>query len=69
MYFAKKVKCKKNLYNIASTQYHYLWMISSKNWLKRMANITEKAIVTITSSTLLFTELVFIFVSISEQET
>ena len=34
-----------------------------------MANITEKAIVTITSSPLLFTELVFIYVSISEQQT
>ena len=34
MYFVKKIKCKVNMYNIASVQYNYLWMITSKSWLK-----------------------------------
>ena len=40
MYFTKKNKCKVNLYNIATVQHNYLWMITSKNWLKRIVNIT-----------------------------
>ena len=33
-------KCKENLYYIARAQYSYLWMITSKNWFKRIVNIT-----------------------------
>ena len=36
----KLLKCKVNLCNIASVQYGYLWMIASKNWLKRIIKIT-----------------------------
>ena len=38
--FCKKIKCKLNLYNITSVQYDYLKVITSKNWLKRIVNIT-----------------------------
>ena len=40
MNFTKKNKCKVNLFNIASVQHNYLWMITSRNWLKRIVNIT-----------------------------
>ena len=40
--FWKTIECKENLYSIASVQYNHLWMISSKNWLKWIANITKK---------------------------
>ena len=38
--FGNKNKSKVNLYNITSVQYKYLWMITSKNWLKREGNFT-----------------------------
>ena len=40
--FCKKIKCKFNLCNIASVQYSYLWMITSKSWLKRNENVFKK---------------------------
>ena len=40
--FCKKIKCKVNLCNIASVEYNYLWMITSKDWLKRIVNIFFK---------------------------
>ena len=57
-----------NLCNIASVQYNYLSMITSKNWLKQIVNISFSKNFQISSLPLPFTELVFIFVSISEQE-
>ena len=35
----KKIKCKVNLCNVASAQYNYFWMITSKNCLKQIVNI------------------------------
>ena len=40
--FYKKNKSQVNLYNIASVQYNYLCMITSRNWLKRIVNIAFK---------------------------
>ena len=40
--FGNKNKSKVNLYNRTSVQYKYLWMITSKNWLKREGNFTLK---------------------------
>ena len=62
------IKCKVNLCNIASVQYNYFRMITSKNWLKRILNITFLKKITISSLPLRFSALVFIFVSISKQK-
>ena len=69
VYFVKR-KSVQYLHNIASIQYHYLRMITSKEWLRRIVNITLKKLFpsALKSSALSFTELVFIFVSISEQQ-
>ena len=64
--FVKKINT--NLYNITSVKCNNLWMITSKNRLKRALNIIFKKTVLIASSTLPFTELVFIVVSIPEQQ-